>query len=128
MIPLKVATRRALVAQRTLKLGQLTFADAAHTLSLFMVDGLPDAARFREVMGKLMETASRACADVLWQQGKQTARGGMEPAARHPPLLALCAYAELVNGCGLVEAAFNDDSKPQVLNAKPTVPLKPKRL
>jgi MEDS: MEthanogen/methylotroph, DcmR Sensory domain len=40
--------------------GRLTFLDADETLSLFMVDGLPDQRRFLASVGKLVRTAKRA--------------------------------------------------------------------
>jgi len=60
--------------------------DVAKTLSTFMVNDMPDAARFFEVVGGLIETAAKAtkrehprvvacgeCSPVLWAQGKPDA-------------------------------------------------------
>jgi len=60
--------------------------DAAETLSTFMVNDMPDSARFFEVAGGLFETAAKAakrehprvvacgeCAPLLWAEGKPDA-------------------------------------------------------
>jgi hypothetical protein len=60
--------------------------DVAETLSTFMVDGLPNSARFFRVVGDLIAAAARAtageesgvaicgeCASILWAQGNADA-------------------------------------------------------
>jgi hypothetical protein len=58
--------------------------EVAETLSTFMVNDMPDAARFFEVASGLIETAAKAaeysrvvacgeCAPVLWAEGKANA-------------------------------------------------------
>jgi DNA-binding NarL/FixJ family response regulator len=66
--------------------GAYTQLDVAETLSTFMVDGMPDATRFFEVAGGLIETAAIAarqehygvvvcgeCSPTLWAEGKADA-------------------------------------------------------
>jgi signal transduction histidine kinase len=64
--------------------GQLTLLDARETLGRFMADGMPDAARFRESIGGVLERSqARSCharvrafgemVDVLWQDGQPQA-------------------------------------------------------
>jgi DNA-binding NarL/FixJ family response regulator len=59
--------------------------DVAKTLSTFMINGMPDVARFFEVVGSLIEAAAKAakpehrvvacgeCSPLLWMQGKPDA-------------------------------------------------------
>jgi hypothetical protein len=62
----------------------LIIVDAAETLSRFMVDGVPDAVRFKDAMIPLIELACRGrndcviraygeMVDVLWQAGQTAA-------------------------------------------------------
>jgi CheY-like chemotaxis protein len=66
--------------------GRYISLDAAETLSTFMVNGLPDPARFMKVTGDLIVEAAKAvkgeyarvaacgeCAPLLWEQGKADA-------------------------------------------------------
>jgi hypothetical protein len=64
--------------------GDLVLLDAEATLNLFMADGKPDAARFKDVMCEVLRRACHgrsACAvriygemvDVLWKQGRHDA-------------------------------------------------------
>ena len=87
--------------------GQLTMLDAAETLDLFMVDGAPDRARFRNVLGRVF---AQVCAghdgrriraygemvDLLWRRGNPTAAIRLEElwneAADMHSFELLCAY------------------------------------
>jgi len=64
-----------------LQQGRYTSLDVAAILSTFMVNDLPDPARFFEVAGDLIASAARAtlrgqvaicgeCGSILWAQGK----------------------------------------------------------
>ena len=87
--------------------GQLRILDAADLLGEFMVDGLPDAARFGEVCDSLMATArgaSRAgrvrvygeMVNLLWRQRNEDAALALErlwnDAIRKHRMPLLCAY------------------------------------
>jgi KaiC/GvpD/RAD55 family RecA-like ATPase len=63
--------------------GRYITLDAADTLPAFMVDNLPDSARFLELLGDLIVSAAKAaggqqtrvavfgeCVHLLWEQGK----------------------------------------------------------
>lgn len=65
--------------------------DAAETLSMFMVNGMPDSVRFLELLGDLIVTAREAakvanprisvfgeCVHLLWVQGNAEAAIQME--------------------------------------------------
>src|ERR1051326_9150614 len=62
--------------------GQYVSSDAAETLSLFMVDGLPDPTRFAIVIGDIIERAAKGrrqarifgeMVALLWAEGKSQA-------------------------------------------------------
>jgi len=64
--------------------GQLTVLDAADTLSLFMVEGMPNAGAFRWNVGEIMRQISKEhggrplraygeMVDVLWRDGQEAA-------------------------------------------------------
>ncbi|WP_163991500.1 ATP-binding protein [Pyxidicoccus caerfyrddinensis] len=88
--------------------GQLTLLDARETLSLFMVEGRPDAERFQDIIGGTLAKVlavgkgSRVRAygemvDLLWHDGLGEAAVALEElwndlAARYPFSL-LCTYA-----------------------------------
>lgn len=84
--------------------------DAAKTLSTFMVNDMPDSARFFEVVGGLIEAAGKAakrehsrvvacgeCAPVLWAEGKPDAAIRLEQlwdeAGKTFEMDILCGYA-----------------------------------
>jgi DNA-binding NarL/FixJ family response regulator len=84
--------------------------DVAKTLSTFMVNDMPDSARFFEVVGGLFETAANAakrehprvvacgeCSPLLWAEGKQDAAIRLEQlwdqVARNYGVDILCGYA-----------------------------------
>jgi DcmR-like sensory protein len=85
--------------------GRYFALDASSTLSTFMVDGMPDAARFRATMGELVSIAVQERREVriygemvpqLWDQGNITAAIALEHlwndlAGTHAFSL-LCAY------------------------------------
>jgi hypothetical protein len=52
--------RDGFAVDRLQRSGQLTVIDAAETLSAFLVDGTPDAARFRAVVGGVIDAANAA--------------------------------------------------------------------
>ena len=69
--------------EATVRSGSYFSLDVYETLSLFMCDGQPDAARLADAVSRLVKTASKAptgaarrvtacgeCAPVLWTQGK----------------------------------------------------------
>lgn len=67
--------------------GQFMVLDAVETLSKFMVDRMPDPARFRTVMGELISRAAEELGDVriygemvavLWDQGNIAAAIALE--------------------------------------------------
>ena len=83
--------------------------DAAETLSTFMVDGLPDPARFVKVAGDLIAEAAKAvkgkharvavcgeCAPLLWAQGQAEAAIRLEhlwdDIAKSDGVTILCGY------------------------------------
>src|SRR5438270_3437720 len=83
--------------------GRLTFLDADETLSLFMVDGLPDQRRFVASVGKLVRTAKRAAWNghrgltvfgemvaILWERGNQA--GALQLEALWNDLLSDSAF------------------------------------
>ena len=88
--------------------GVLTILDAHETLALFMVDGMPDAFRFRAAVTPVLTTVSAArpgarvraygeMVDVLWQTGQKAAALRLEHlwnwlATSHDFAL-LCGYA-----------------------------------
>lgn len=90
------------VAQRC---GRYIALDAADALSTFMVESMPDAARFEATMGKLISRATEGPREVriygemvavLWDQGNVAAAIALEDlwndlATRHPFSL-FCAY------------------------------------
>lgn len=93
---------------RALQERRLVMLDAQHTLRLFMVDGVPDWTRFRNVLGNVIESVRDAapgrgiCAygemvDVLWHAGQRDAALQLEEmwnALRdHYEFKLLCAYA-----------------------------------
>ncbi len=85
--------------------GRFITLDASETLTKFMVDGMPDAARFRAAMGKLVSRAAGSERDVriygemvavLWDDGNVAAAIALEDlwndlASRYPFSL-FCAY------------------------------------
>ncbi|MDP8927956.1 MAG: MEDS domain-containing protein [Actinomycetota bacterium] len=85
--------------------GQLAALDAAQTLAAFLVDGTPDPARFRMVLGGMIDRAAeggrRVCiygemVALLWEEGNISAALMLEDlwnelACSHPFSL-LCAY------------------------------------
>jgi anti-sigma regulatory factor (Ser/Thr protein kinase) len=92
--------------------GTLVTLDAEETMSLFMVDGRPDPARFAAVVASLMPTdSSRVSAfgemvALLWERGEVVAALELESLwntviVAHPISL-LCAYpGELLSGSSL---------------------------
>jgi DNA-binding NarL/FixJ family response regulator len=89
--------------------GRYIALDVADTLSTFMVDDIPDRARFLKVVGDLIATALKAamgkhprvaacgeCAPVLWAQGKGDAAVQLEhlwdEVARTSNMDILCGY------------------------------------
>ena len=89
--------------------GRYVSLDAAETLSAFMVNGLPDPARFLKVAGDLIiEAAKRVkgeqarvaacgeCAPLLWEQGKADAAIRLEhlwdEIAKSYGVAVLCGY------------------------------------
>src|SRR5205814_10487265 len=80
----KLKERGLDVASSELK-GRYFALDAAETLSLFMLDGIPDVVRFRAVIGGVLEQAKAAVGDgaratvfgemvaLLWAAGKRDA-------------------------------------------------------
>jgi DNA-binding NarL/FixJ family response regulator len=97
---------RVAVAQR----GSYISLDAREMISLFMVNGMPDAVRFVELLGGLFAAAAEAapeesrnvaafceCASLLWAEGKTQAAFRVEQlynevASRYQVKL-LCAYS-----------------------------------
>jgi hypothetical protein len=70
--------------------GDLLLVDAGETLASFMVDGMPDAERFRTSATRLVAQVSRwrehctiraygEMVDVLWKAGQNAAAAGLEP-------------------------------------------------
>lgn len=96
--------------------GQLAFLDAIEMLDLFMVGGLPDAERFRSLIGKILERASRDVAtgrhrhirmfgemvSLLWRSGNHDAALRLEQlwneAIEGRPICLLCTYELDGNG------------------------------
>jgi PAS domain S-box-containing protein len=85
--------------------GDLVLLDAHDTLARFMIGDRPDAGRFREILGGVIERAGRGrhevCAfgemvDVLWQRGNVDAALELErlwvELARAHDFRLLCAY------------------------------------
>ncbi len=87
--------------------GRLTLLDARETLSRFMVDGLPDASRFDEVLSGVLERSLEAgrgtrvraygeMVDLLWQDGLPDAAVQLEELwndlADEHSFCLLCAY------------------------------------
>jgi hypothetical protein len=85
--------------------GRFIALDASEALAKFMVDGMPDAARFRAVMGKLVSRAAESARDVriygemvamLWDEGNVAAAIAVEDLwndlASAYPFSLFCAY------------------------------------
>ncbi len=85
--------------------GQYIAVDAAETLDKFMVDGMPDKARFDAVVGGLVRRATRGgrvlrafgeMVAILWQQGNAPAAIALEKLwnelSRERPFALFCAY------------------------------------
>jgi DNA-binding NarL/FixJ family response regulator len=89
--------------------GSYIALDVADTLSTFMVDDMPDRARFLKVVGDLVTTAAQSakgvcprvaacgeCAPILWAQGKGNAAVQLEhlwdEVARTSDMDILCGY------------------------------------
>lgn len=93
--------------------------DASETLAKFMVDGMPDAARFRAAMAQLVSRAAGSARDVriygemvavLWEEGNVAAAIALEDlwndlATRYPFSL-FCAYPMRVIDTDASAAAF----------------------
>jgi DcmR-like sensory protein len=71
----------------TRRCGLFIALDASEALAKFMVDGMPDAARFRTVMGQLVSRAAESARDVriygemvamLWDEGNVAAAIAVE--------------------------------------------------
>ena len=94
----------------TIQQGTYIQLDVARTLSTFMVHDMPDAARFFEAVGGLIETAAKAvkrehprvvacgeCSPLLWEEGKPDAAIRLEQlwdqVARIYGVDTLCGYA-----------------------------------
>lgn len=88
--------------------GQLQMHEASEALASFMVDGMPDALRFRNLVGPLVARARAAfpaarlraygeMVDILWSQGHSRAAIRLEQLwnrlAAEQPFSLLCAYA-----------------------------------
>jgi signal transduction histidine kinase len=85
---------------------QLTLLDARGTLAQFMVGDMPDWTRFREVIGKVIESSHRVgmqrlraygeMVDLLWRDGNRPAAIALEEfwndIAREYTFSLLCAY------------------------------------
>ena len=100
-------SRRGIAVDEARARGQLILLDAGETLATFMVDGMPDWPRFRELMGACLETvrARRPQAQVraygemvnlLWQDSQYLAAIRLEEfwnaLARAHAFELLCAY------------------------------------
>ncbi len=86
--------------------GQYVALDAAETLAQFLVEGVPDPARFAQVVGGLIERAAKGHRPVrlfgemvalLWAEGHQTEAVQLESLweelrSTAPPFSLLCAY------------------------------------
>jgi DNA-binding NarL/FixJ family response regulator len=96
--------------------------DVADTLSTFMVNDLPDPARFLKVAGDLIAAAGKAssgdrphvalcgeCAPVLWEQGKTDAAMEVE---RLCDEIARSCDADLL--CGYVLSAFQSEEESRI--------------
>ncbi|HJT16002.1 MAG TPA: MEDS domain-containing protein, partial [Thermoanaerobaculia bacterium] len=74
---------RGIDAERAIRSGQLTLVDAREALATFMVDGAPDAARFEESIGGLLDKSAQVwpgrqrafgeMVNILWQDGQSEA-------------------------------------------------------
>jgi MEDS: MEthanogen/methylotroph, DcmR Sensory domain len=103
--------------QRTIDLraarerGQYVSLDAEETLSLFMQDGVPDAARFRSVIGDLVRNATRdekqvrlfgEMVGLLWAQGNVVGALALEDLwnvlSEEYSFRLFCAYPALAFG------------------------------
>lgn len=96
-------------AQGAIDGGRLLFADANETLAKLMVDGMPDAARFRDVLARLLASlggdgedpapvrAYGEMVDVLWREGNAKAALRLEElwndARNEHQFSLLCAYS-----------------------------------
>jgi len=100
--------------------------DAANTLSMFMVNGMPDPVRFLELLGNLIVTAGEAakganrrvsvfgeCVHLLWSQGNAEAAIQMEKLGNNLTQIhdvdILCGYS-LSN----VEVAMDSHTREQI--------------
>jgi hypothetical protein len=116
--------------------GRLTFLDADETLSLFMVDGLPDQSRFVSSVGELVKSAKRAAWNgrrglsvfgemvaILWERGNEA--GALQLEALWNDLLSdrafhlHCAYPRslFASGRGLSQIRAICDSHSHVVGA-----------
>jgi MEDS: MEthanogen/methylotroph, DcmR Sensory domain len=109
----RAAIVRELVAQsldvaQLLRSDDLILLDAKDTLSVVMMDGQPDAARFKRTMGRVITRASRGRAnctsriygqmvDLLWQRREHDAAIRLEmlwnQLSTTRPFSLLCGYA-----------------------------------
>ena len=102
-------TRRLehLGTERALRSGQLVLLDARETLAKFMVEGMPDASRFREVIAGVVASTLSAhpgtrlraygeMVDLLWREGNSRAAFRLEElwneAGQAHSFSLLCAY------------------------------------
>src|ERR1700704_4349552 len=99
---------RGLSTAKSIRQGRYIVLDAAGTLQKFLVEGFPDAARFREVLSSIVvrargavETGSRVVAfgemvALLWEDGKYDAAIRLEQLwnelAKQHPFYLHCAY------------------------------------
>ena len=100
--------------------------DAAHTLSMFMVNGMPDPGRFLQLLDNLIVTAGEAakganrcvsvfgeCVHLLWSQGNAEAAIQIEKLGNHLTRIhdvdILCGYS-----LGSVEVAMDSHTREEI--------------
>jgi DNA-binding NarL/FixJ family response regulator len=99
--------------------GRYVSLDVADVLSAFMVDDLPEPARFRRIVGDLVAAAAKAsrgdrphvaacgeCAPTLWEQGKADAAVQVEHLCNE---IAKCCNVDIL--CGYVLSGFQRDQE-----------------
>jgi len=106
--------------------GRYISLDAANTLPMFMVNGMPDAVRFLELLGNLIVTAGAAakganrrvsvfgeCVHLLWSQGNVEGAIQMEKLANNLTRIhdvdILCGYS-----LSSVEVAMDSHTRDQI--------------
>jgi hypothetical protein len=104
--------------EEAIQRGQIRFFDADLLLSSFMVEGMPDQAKCRSVLGEIFDDVCLSyrsvrvygeMVDILWQHGQKDAANVLEEfwnsLLRQYPFSLLCAY-HIDN---LDPAAYNGD-------------------